>query len=80
MKSITRIVLIAAGIALAPTLANADWQGNSYNKWLNTRDNHQQHAVRDALLDPAVLVAKERVLLFLENAERAAIDDARRDR
>jgi len=45
MKSISRIVLIAAGIVLAPTLASADWQNNSYNNWLNARDNHQEHRI-----------------------------------
>ncbi|HET6620637.1 MAG TPA: hypothetical protein VFG64_11910 [Dongiaceae bacterium] len=45
MKTISRIVLIAAGFALAPTLASADWQGNRHNAWLNGRDKHQEHRI-----------------------------------
>jgi hypothetical protein len=56
MKTISRIVLIAAGLALAPTLASADWQTNQYNKWLNARDNHQErridHGVANGSLTP----------------------------
>ena len=56
MKTISRIVLIAAGLALAPTLASADWQGNQFNKWLNARDHHQErrieHGVANGSLTP----------------------------
>jgi len=58
MKTISRIVLIAAGPALAPTLASADWQNNphSYNTWLNHRDHHQErridHGIENGSLTP----------------------------
>jgi len=47
MKTISRIVLIAAGLALAPTFANADWQNNpnNYNNWLKQRDQHQERRI-----------------------------------
>ena len=45
MKTISRIVLIAAGLALAPTLASADWQNDPYNSWLRMRDHHQEHRI-----------------------------------
>lgn len=48
MKTIIRIALITAGLALAPTLASADWQyqqHHPYNTWLNTRNQHQDHRI-----------------------------------
>jgi hypothetical protein len=58
MKTISRIVLIAAGLALAPTLANADWQNNpnTHNTWLKARDHHQErridHGIDNGSLTP----------------------------
>lgn len=45
MKTIIRIVLIAAGLALAPTLASADWKNNQSDTWLNKRDKHQERRI-----------------------------------
>lgn len=47
MMTITRIALVAAGLALAPTLASADSRYNhsGYNAWLNARDHHQERRV-----------------------------------
>src|SRR5215813_4965575 len=47
MKTILRIVLVAAGLALAPTLASADWQdnSNSHNTWLKHRDHRQERRI-----------------------------------
>jgi hypothetical protein len=47
MMTITRIALVAAGLALAPTLASADWRNNphGYNAWLNARDHHQERRI-----------------------------------
>jgi hypothetical protein len=56
MKTISRIVLITAGLALAPTLASADWQNSHYNTWLNMRDKHQErridHGIQNGSLTP----------------------------
>src|SRR5881396_1017755 len=58
MKTISRIVLIAAGLALAPTLASADWQNNpnGYDTWLKGRDHHQErridHGIQNGSLTP----------------------------
>lgn len=51
MKTISRIVLIAAGLVLAPTLASADGQSNLFNKWLNARDARQEHRVDQGVAD-----------------------------
>ena len=47
MKTILRIALVAAGLALAPTLASADWQdnSNSHNTWLKHRDHRQERRI-----------------------------------
>lgn len=48
MKTIIRIALITAGLALAPTLASADWQYQQrrpYNTWLNARNQHQDYRI-----------------------------------
>src|SRR5262249_55319370 len=47
MKTISRIVLIAAGLALAPTLASADWQDNphGYDAWMKARDHRQERRI-----------------------------------
>ena len=48
MKTIFRVALITAGLALAPTLASADWQYQQHhpdNTWLNARNQHQDHRI-----------------------------------
>ncbi|MEZ5831958.1 MAG: hypothetical protein R3D05_12335 [Dongiaceae bacterium] len=56
MKIISRIVLIAAGLALAPTLASADWQNSQPAPWLKARDQHQErrveHGIHNGSLTP----------------------------
>ena len=44
MKNIVRVLLIAAGLALAPGLASADWQDNHWSTW--KKNHHQDHRVQ----------------------------------
>jgi hypothetical protein len=45
MKNFSRILLVAAGLALAPTLASADSQDSQSNNWLKARNQHQERRV-----------------------------------
>ena len=84
MKTISRIVLIAVGLALAPTLASADWQGNHYNAWLNARDKHQEHRIeqgfRNGSLTPWEAKRLERRDHRLDHATHHALRDGHIDR
>ena len=54
MRTISRIVLIATGVVLAPSLASADWQSNQFNKWLNARDHHQERRIDRGIANGSV--------------------------
>src|SRR5262245_38310497 len=41
MRTISRVLLIAAGLALAPGLASADWKDNYSNNWKKSHQVHQ---------------------------------------
>jgi len=79
MKTISRIVLIAAGLALAPTLASADWQSNRFNKWLNARDHHQARRIDHGAANGSLTSWEAKRLDLRDHYPDRATDFAMRD-
>jgi hypothetical protein len=79
MKSISRVLLIAAGLALAPSLASADGQSNHFAAWLNARDAHQDHRVQHGIANGSLTPWEVKRLERHDRYLNAATDFALRD-